>query len=218
LRRVSLSTRLEALSVAFDEGRRREQSVDRLNAARDRQATLRAVAMSDPVTDRLAQLLGMSTGEVDLAVGIAFGAMLEFVACLGWLLALQENRGGDQSAATKSNATVAPGNAAVRASHEQLIVPIDAGLPGHGGDTASHSTVATGNGDKLATHAQDQRVTMLVAKTVSADLARLAAEVAAGRSRGTVAEIRKFFRCSQAKAMTLRRQLAEAALEQPHAA
>jgi hypothetical protein len=218
LRRVALSTRLEALNVALDEARRREQSADRLSAARDREAILRAEATRDPVTDRVAQLLGTSTGKVDLAVGITFGALLEGVACLGWLLALQENRPGSQPVATDSNATVAPGNAAVRVSHEQLIAPTDAGLPGPGGVTASHTPVATGNRDDATANAHDQKVTMLVARTVSADVARIAAEVAAGRSRGTVAEIRKFFRCSQAKAMTLRRQLAEATLEQPYSA
>lgn len=218
LRRNTLSTRLEALNVAFDESRRREQSADRLAAARDRQDMLRAEAMRDPVTVRVAQLLGTSTGNVDLAVGFAFGAMLEFVACLGWLLALQENRDGDRRVLVKSNAAVAPGNSQVGESRAQRIVSADAGLPGHTGVTTSHATVATGNGDPLPALPRDQKVTMLVPKTVSADLARLAAEVAAGRSRGTVAEIRKFFRCSQAKAMTLRRQLAEATLEQPHAA
>lgn len=63
LRRVSLSSRLDALNVAFDEARRLEQAADRLSAVRDHQATLRAEAMTDPVTDRVAELLGTSTGQ-----------------------------------------------------------------------------------------------------------------------------------------------------------
>ncbi|WP_211703879.1 hypothetical protein [Paraburkholderia aspalathi] len=182
LRRVSLSSRLDALNVAFDEARRPEQAADRLNAARDHQATLRAEAINDPVTDRVAQLLGTSTGHVDLTFGIAFGAMMEFAACLGWLLALQENRGGNQHVAMKSNAVVAPRNAQIGEGREQVIVPTDRGLPGHGDVTASRAAVATGNSDNRPAHAHDYKVTMLVAKTVSADLAPLAAEVAAGRS------------------------------------
>lgn len=218
LRRTTLSTRLEALNVAFDESRRREQSADRLSAARDRQDALRAEAMRDPVTARVAQLFGMSPDSVDLALGFSFGALLEFVACLAWLFALRENQGSDRPIVVKSNAAVSSSNAQVGESREQVTVAADAGLSGRSDVTASHATVAPGSGDRLTALPHDQKVTMLVPKTVSADLARLAAEVAAGRSRGTVAEIRKFFRCSQAKAMTLRRQWAEATLQRPHAA
>ncbi|MCX4151975.1 MULTISPECIES: hypothetical protein [Paraburkholderia] len=218
LRRVLLSSRLDSLNVAFGEARRLEQSADRLNAARDRLALSRTEALTDPVTARVAQLLGTSPDKVDVAVAMAFGAMLEFVACLSWLLALQENQSSNQPVATASNAIVAKGNGAGRDSSGQIVAPNKAGLPSHAGDTASHATVAARNNDSLLPQTRDQNVTMLVARTVSADLARLAEEFAAGRNRGTVAEIRKLFRCSQAKAMTLRKQLAEATRQEPHAA
>ena len=218
LRRVALSSRLDALNIALEEARRRQRTDDKLSVARDRQAVLRADAMSDPVTSRVALLLGTSTDTINLVVGLGFGAVLECIACLGWLLALHGSPSTDAPSTTHSNAAVMPSNVTHRAGNDGTSVLADGVLGGNSAVPVSNASVATSHNDGQLSRDQDQTVTVMVAKTVSADLAMLATEVAAGRTRATVAEIRKLFRCSQGRAMALRRQFAEAMLEQPRAA
>jgi len=218
LRRVALSSRLDALNIALEEARRRERADDKLSVARDRQAVLRADAMSDPVTSRVALLLGTSTDTVNLVVGLGFGAVLECIACLGWLLALHGSPSSDAPSTTHSNAAVMPSNVTHRAGNDGTSALADGVPEGNSAVPVSNALVATSHNDGQLSRDQDQTVTVMVARTVSADLAMLATEVAAGRMRATVAEIRKLFRCSQGRAMALRRQFAEAMLEQPRAA
>jgi len=218
LRRVALLSRLDALNIALEEARRRERADDKLSVARDREAALRSDAMNDPVTSRVALLLGGSTDTINLVMGLGFGAVLECIACLGWLLALHGSPITDTPSMTHGNALVVPGSVVHRAGNDGSSALADGVLAGNSAVPVSNASVATGHPDGQLTKDQDQTVTVMVARTVSADVALLATEVAAGRTRATVAEIRKLFRCSQAKAMSLRRQFAEAMLEQPHSA
>lgn len=94
VRRVSFTARLDALDAEADEIRR-QQTFDDRNATR--QETLR----DDPVTARLATLLGAPPARVDLFAGLAFAAILEGVACLFWWIALQP-----RSPVTAGTATV----------------------------------------------------------------------------------------------------------------
>ena len=218
LRRVALSSQLEALNIALEEARHRERVADRLSVAREQQAVLHADAMSDPVTSRVALLLGATTDTINLVVGLAFGTVLECVACLGWLLALRGSPITDTPSTTHSNGPVVPGSVTHRAGNDGSSVLADGVRAGNPAVPVSNASVAPSHNDGQLTRDQDQTVTMMVAKTVSADLAMLATEVAAGRTRATVAEIRKLFRCSQTRAMALRRQFSEAVQEQPRAA
>ncbi|MFM0275520.1 hypothetical protein PQQ59_33370 [Paraburkholderia aspalathi] len=218
LRRVELASRLDALNIAFEEARRRERADDKLSEAREKQAALRADAMSDPVTSRVAQLLCATPDTINLVVGLGFGAMLECTACLGWLLALRAAPITNTPSPSHSNGPVVPRSFACRKSSNDRSVLADSVLESNVAIPVSNPSVATGRNDGQPTKDQDQTVTVMVAKTVSADLAMLATEVAAGRTRATVAEIRKLFRCSQSKAMALRRQFAEAMLEHPRSA
>ncbi|WP_148662471.1 hypothetical protein [Paraburkholderia phytofirmans] len=218
LRRVELASRLDALNIAFEEARRRERADDKLSEAREKQEALRANAMSDPVTSRVAQLLGATPDTINLLVGLGFGAMLECIACLGWLLALRASPITNTPSTSQSNGPVMPRSFACRESSDDRAVLADSVPESNAAIPVSNPSVAAGRNGGQPTKDQDQTVTVMVAKTVSADLAMLATEVAAGRTRATVAEIRKLFRCSQSKAMALRRQFTEAMLEHPRSA
>lgn len=81
-RRVTLGTKLNALESEATELRRRQSADDRAEARRDALA-------ADPVTARLAALLGTTVMRIDLLSGLAFAAVLEGVACLLWTITLQ---------------------------------------------------------------------------------------------------------------------------------
>ncbi|MGP8432925.1 hypothetical protein ACT2FY_38515 [Paraburkholderia fungorum] len=218
LRRGVLSARLDALNVALDEARRRERAEDRRTAAQDHQVALRADAMCDPVTGRVALLLGARPDTVDLVVGLGFGAVLECIACLGWLLTLHGSCATKLALTSHSNGPVAPSSGEQCTGNDGSSAFADGASAGNPAVLGNNALVATSHRDLQLPNHREQTVTVMVAKTVSVDLALLATEVAAGRTRATVTEIRKLFRCSQARAMTLRRQFAEATLERPHAA
>jgi hypothetical protein len=179
-RRTTLAAKLDALEAEHDDIRRRQSQDDRVNAQRD---ALRA----DPVTSRLAALLGTTTARVDLLSGLAFAAVLEGVACLLWTVVLRSAYSTEPvvdvtrmtqpavAAVTSVDAPSSLGTEAVTGSYGRPDDPVPP-LP--------------------VTNAADDVVT------------QLAREIAAGRVRATVVDIRRHLGCSQARAVALRRQLA----------
>lgn len=172
-RRVTLAARRDALEAEADDLRRRQ-------SAHDRAVTRRDALASDPVTTRLAALLGTTVARVDLLSGLAFAAILEGIACLLWTVALQS-----RAPAIGVPAVAAPA-------------------------MASYVPVQTGHQPETGSHAPDSNpVTPLpAAESSDPDVTQLAQAVAAGLVRPTVAGIRQFLGCSQARATALRRQLA----------
>ncbi|MCW3481629.1 hypothetical protein OL229_18995 [Neisseriaceae bacterium JH1-16] len=163
-RRITLAAKLDALDAEADDIRRRQ-------AADDRAVTRRDALATDPVTGRLAALLGTTVARVDLLSGLTFAAVLEGVACLLWTIALQPRS--------------ALGIMAV-------VPPVTAGHEANGSHTPDSAPVTPLPADA----SPDPEVTQLMR------------DIAAGRVRPTVADIRKHCGCSQARATFLRRQLA----------
>ncbi|MFM0335030.1 hypothetical protein [Paraburkholderia fungorum] len=163
VRRVELAARLDALNAEADDVRRQQTADDRRIEQRD-------ALTADPVTAKLAVILGTTVSGVDVLSGLALAVVLEGVACLLWSLTL-------------------------RPPQSVVVTPsvIDATSPGHDPVTPGRGVV-------------DMPVTLAETEVMT-----LAREVAAGTVRATVSDIRRHLGCSQAKATTLRRQLAEQA-------
>ncbi|MCX4146908.1 MULTISPECIES: hypothetical protein [Paraburkholderia] len=195
-RRMTLAAKLDALDGERDDIRRSQAENDWVTAKRD---ALRA----DPVTPRLAALLGTTTARVDLLSGLAFAAVLEGVACLLWTVALR-------SSPLPAQATVVTPPAVAPLPEPVVDVPrvtqpaVTAVTPDHALPTVSCETVSNSH------EAPDDPLSPLpVADAADVDVTQLARDIAAGRVRATVADIRRHLGCSQARAVALRRQLAE---------
>lgn len=198
-RRVTLAAKLEALDAEADEIRHRETADDRVTAQRDALRT-------DPVTSRLAALLGTTTARVDLLSGLAFAAVLEGVACLVWTVALRSSpMPVAVAAATPLEVAPLPEPVTeVTGVTQPAVTAVAAVTPGHASETVSREAV-TGSHE-----APDDPVPPLaVAGPTDDDVTQLARDVAAGRVRPTVSDIRRHLGCSQARAAAQRRQLAE---------
>ncbi|WP_420956474.1 hypothetical protein ACNSZH_30770 [Burkholderia gladioli] len=74
-RQVTLAAKIDALNAEADDIRRQQVTTDRVTERRD-------ALLADPVTSRLAALLGTTIARVDLLTGLAFAAVLEGVACV----------------------------------------------------------------------------------------------------------------------------------------
>ena len=162
-RRITLAAKLDALEAEASE-------IQHQQAADARAAERRDALAADPVTARLATLLGTTTARVDLLSGLAFAAVLESVACVLWTVALRSQP------SIRDAASVASLVAESHASDRPPVTPLPAEL------------------------------------SSDPDVTRLASDVAAGQVRPTVADIRRHLSCSQARAVALRRRLAELAL------
>jgi len=178
-RRVTLAAKLDALNAEADDVRRDE-------VARDRVTVLRDALRADPVTSRLAALLGMTTTHVDLLSGLTFSAVLEGVACLLWTIALRS------SPLPASATAVTPPEVALQSETvtnltrvtQPAVTVISAVTPCHVSKTVRHEGVTDD------------------------DVTQLARDVTAGIVRPTVSDIRRHLGCSQSRAAALRRQLA----------
>ncbi|CAJ6979837.1 putative twin-arginine translocation pathway signal protein [Burkholderia pseudomallei] len=172
-RRATLAAKLDALEAEANDIRRRQATADRITARHD-------ALLADPVTARLAALLGTTVSRIDLLSGLAFAAVLEGVACLLWTVALRSR-------------PLPPSVAAVMA-------PV----------TASRAPEPMSNEPEPDSHmsAGDPVTPSPAAKSSDPDVMQLVQDIAAGRVRPTVAEIRRHLGCSQARAAALRRQLA----------
>ena len=176
-RRAALAATLDALEAEADE-------IQRGQVTQDRAAERHNALLADPVTSRLAALLGTTTARVDLLSGLTFAAVLEGVAGLLWTVALRLQLPFPDAPlvvppVTTGSNPIAPGHELRPGSHESVakaITPQAAAAP------VSHA------------EAED-------------DLTRLRQAFAAGELRPTVTGIRQHLGCSQAKALALRRQL-----------
>lgn len=156
--------------------------VRRYQAIEDGNAGRRVTARDDPVTARLATLCGIADTRLDLFAGLAFAAVLEGMACLLWWVALIPQ-------VPESSASDRHGVA-----HDVTI------------ETAPVTTLAR------SPTAVQSTVPPVVPPTVplpESDIARLRRDIESGAVKPTVAGIRNYFGCSQAKASALRRQLAD---------
>lgn len=200
IRRESLAAQLVALGTEATEAHRREQATDRETAAREALKARADLARNDPVTARVADVLGVQRGTIDLVIALAIGWLLEGVACLGWMIALVSEA---RIASNPEDASVPSSNAAVIASSASVTPSLArpegavAVTTAHNGPvTASDETGTTGN-------VRSERRMNSVA---NAELVQLTSAIADGRVRPTVKDIRRFMQCSQAKAMRLRHQ------------
>lgn len=201
VRRASLTARLDALNVEAGEIRRHEAMADRVTAQRD-------ALLADPVTSRLAGLLGTTAPRIDLLSGLMFAAVLEGVACLLWMLTLEASPlPVPAPVVSESTPSAVVPVAAVTAVTEPVVTSAAAS---HVDETANHESVLPSHDSTTHSRApRDDPLTQLPDLGSSGDdVARLLRDITAGRLRPTVAEIRRHLGCSQAKAATLRRQLA----------
>lgn len=171
-RRATLAAKLDALEAEANDVRRWQAATDRVTAQRD-------ALLADPVTARLATLLGTTVSRVDLLSGLAFAAVLESVACLLWTIAL--------------------GSWPVPPSVTAVMAPV----------TANRSPEPVSNEREPDSHSSDSdpSTPSPAAKSTDPDLMQLVQDIATGRVRPTVADIRRHLGCSQARAAALRRHL-----------
>lgn len=87
-RRITLAAQLVALKTEADEAKRREAEEDRHDEQADRNAALRATLRADPVALPVASWLGTTEHRLELIIGLAYAAVLEGAAVMGWALVL----------------------------------------------------------------------------------------------------------------------------------
>ncbi|WP_322041462.1 hypothetical protein [Burkholderia diffusa] len=207
-RRATLAAKLDALNAEADDVRRQQAVTDRVTAQRD-------VLLVDPVTSRLAALLHTTTARVDLLTSLAFAAVLEGVACLLWSVALQSPlpvvTGDATPAITATQVVTEPVIVAVTDAADMTqpaVMPVTAS---HADETVSRNSVTPSHDRTTRSHAprDDPIVPLPTAAPIDDHLSQLVRDVAAGLVRPTVADIRRYLGCSQARAAELRRQLAD---------
>lgn len=213
-RRVTLAARLDALNAEAEDVRRQQAAVDRVTVQHD-------ALLVDPVTSRLAALLGITATRVDLLSGLMFAAVLEGVACLLWTAALRSPETEAESSAT---GVTSPTVATVTMTGD-VIAPVvaavtdatDLGEPGvtqaiasHASKTVSRKNVTPRHETTPHSHApRDGPITPFPTARTDDYLSQLVRDVTAGLVRPTVTDIRRHLGCSQARAAELRRRLAE---------
>lgn len=185
-RRVVLTAKLDALEAEAGETRRRQLAEDRTEERRD-------ALVADPVTARLAALLGTTATRVDLLSGLVFAAVLEGVACLLWTITLSSPR---QDPAV--SAVMTP----IAVSHPPITVSHACEPESHVPESGSHEAAP-----ETLTPVSTPVTPLPANESPDSDVTQLAQDVASGRVRPTVSDIRRHLACSQARAIALRRQL-----------
>lgn len=186
-RRVTLGAKVDALNAEANDVRRHQAADDRVTVQRD-------ALLVDPLTSRVAALLGVTVPRVDLFSGLTFAAVLEGVACLLWVIALRSSPLlPAATVATDSTAPVVIPAAHTTDGSQSVITAVTGSHP-------SETVRYVPRGDPV--------MSLPIADSTSDDVTRLAQEIAAGRVRPTVADIRRHLGCSQARAAALRRQIA----------
>ncbi|MGG1945939.1 hypothetical protein AB1286_14150 [Trinickia sp. NRRL B-1857] len=199
-RRTTLAAKLDALNAEADEVRRINEEQDRIVAQRD-------ASLSDPVTSRIATLLSIPPARVDLLSSLMFAAVLEGVACLLWSVSLRP----PAAPAAVAAVTVPTPPSITEASDVTAVTPLAVTPVTTGRDEAisSNGNAIHRRGGVVGSHAPRDSTDAPLPESspVDDDVAILIRDVAAGRVRPTVADIRRHLGCSQARAAALRRQI-----------
>lgn len=198
VRRVRLAAKLDALNAQADDVRRIDAQHDRIAAQHD-------ALLADPVTSRLATLLAIPAARVDLLSSLMFATVLEGVACILWSVSLRSPTLPAVAAATVPTPPITPAGKAATVT-PLAVTPV---MAGHDDAIASRSNVTDRRSGTSGSHAlRDSPVTPLPELSpADDDVAELTRDIAAGRVRPTVADIRRHLGCSQARAAALRRQV-----------
>ncbi|ARK40489.1 hypothetical protein [Burkholderia pseudomallei] len=214
-RRVTLAARLDALNAEAEDVRRQQAMTDRVTAQRD-------ALLADPVTSRLAAFLGVAVARVDLLSGLMFASVLEGVACLLWTVVLRSPVTKAESIVTGVTSPVVPVVTMAADVTQPAVATVtdatDSDQPGvtpviasHADKTVSRKDVTPRHDTTIRSHAprDDPIAPLPEVAPIDDHLSQLVRDVTAGLVRPTVADIRRHFGCSQARAAELRRQLAE---------
>ncbi|MBO2953693.1 hypothetical protein J4756_06970 [Burkholderia pseudomallei] len=199
VRRARLAAKLDALNAQADDVRRIDAQHDRIFAQRD-------ALLADPVTWRVATLLAIPAARVELLSSLSFAAVLEGVACLLWSVSLRSpTLPAAVAAVTVPTPPVTPAGKAPTATP----LPVTPVTAGHDEAIASRSNVTDRRSGTGGSHAlRDSPVTPLPELSpADDDMAELIRDIASGRVRPTVADIRRHLGCSQARAAALRRRV-----------
>ncbi|TPF00483.1 hypothetical protein DIS09_00180 [Burkholderia pseudomallei] len=200
VRRARLAAKLDALNAQADDVRRIDAQHDRIAAQRD-------ALLADPVTSRLATLLAIPVARVELLTSLLFAAVLEGVACLLWSVSLRSPT-LPAAVAAVTVPTPPPVTSAEKAATVTplAVTPV---MAGHDEAIASRTDVADRRSGTGGSHSlRDSPVTPLPELSpADDDAAELIRDIASGRVRPTVADIRRHLGCSQARAAALRRQV-----------
>jgi hypothetical protein len=199
-RRMTLAAKLDALNAEADD-------VRRINAEQDRIVAQRDALLADPVTSRIATLLSLPLARVDLISSLMFAAVLEGVACLLWSVSLRPPAAPAPVAAVTVPTPPSIAEASVVAAMTPLAVtPVTTGrdeaISRNGNATDRRGGVVDSRAPHNSTDAP-----LPESSPADDDVAILIRDVAAGRVRPTVADIRRHLGCSQARAAALRRHI-----------
>ncbi|CAJ6032300.1 putative twin-arginine translocation pathway signal protein [Burkholderia pseudomallei] len=199
VRRARLAAKLDALNAQADDVRRIDAQHDRIVAQRD-------ALLADPVTWRVATLLAIPAARVELLSSLLFAAVLEGVACLLWSVSL---RSPTLPAAVAAVMVPTPPVTPAGKAPTATALPVTPVTAGHDEAIASRSNVTDRRSGTGGSHAlRDSPVTPLPELSpADDDMAELIRDIASGRVRPTVADIRRHLGCSQARAAALRRQV-----------
>lgn len=234
-RRQTVAAQLDAIEVEFNEAQRREHQVDMLQTAQAHVANERDTLRQDPVTRRLAGASGVQIATLDLALALGLGWLLEGAACVGWLLALTPVTGRTAISHVTGNVSCGMEGPAASSVGSHVSSHVGSHEPGNDGSHGyarqvtrlrreevtqvssswfvGNSVTVTGEVERAAGHPHvvtaPDLTELVVDNSVpgvhATDVLRLLQGVTHGEVRPTVAEIRRYFSCSQARAQSLRR-------------
>ncbi|MDD4979493.1 MAG: hypothetical protein PHI29_12780 [Gallionella sp.] len=173
-----------ALRAEIAEGRRAEALEDELVRLSGIAMEARVTGETDPVTVRLAEVTGYSDGAVAVFIGMTFSVLIELVGALLWYEALRHTDRGEGQ--TWSIVTA------------DLTEDVTDGVTSH----------VEGVTEVVKTEDPVTAVTSAVTSELSGQMAPVMDAIKIGKCRPTVAGIRKYLGCSQARASELRRELA----------
>jgi hypothetical protein len=174
------SRRRLALRAEIAEGRRAEALDDELVKLSEISTVARVTRETDPVTVRLAEVTGYSDGTVAVVIGMTISVLIELVGTLLWYEALRHPDRDEGQSWNPNAADVTEG----------VTYPVEAVT----GSIKTEEPVLAG--------------TPVVTTELSGQVVPVMNAIKIGKCRPTVAGIRKYLGCSQARASELRRELA----------
>jgi len=204
-----------ALSVEIAEGKKAETLREDLVRLSQVSTEAQVNGSVDPVTQKLAELFGVTQGAVSVVIGLTFAILLELIGALLWVEAL---RPSVQKSAKVSDVTqpvthskvvsATTATRSVTAGATPAVTPVT--TPEKSNATIPVTTAVTQKESHAETNATSPEIpatTPTETETETSHLSTLKAAIQSGKCKATVNGIRAFLGCSQSRALELRRSL-----------
>ena len=216
-----------ALNIELSQAQKAQQIRDDLRKLESDSTQAKVNGAVDPVTQKVAEVLGVTEAQVSVVIGLTLALLLELIGAVLWFEALRGEPEKVMAAAGGSNEEIGVTQPVTKivtpavtqsvtksksSATRKIVTPVTPAVTQESNDDATLITQSVTTESITPVTFENQKVSNATqfqeSNKEDSEFESLKLAIQTGQAKSTVSGIREFLGCSQTKAMELRRALA----------